>query len=342
MSLDADAKTNAQEVISLRDEPSGLRGFLVIHDTTRGPATGGIRLMRYRDEGEALADGYRLARAMTMKAAVSELPVGGGKIVLMEHDGFRREEALRAVGRAIESLGGRFLAGRDVGVGLADGALIRSETRYMVDESPQGVGDLNRATALGVVSGARAALSFRTGSASWEGVRVAIQGAGGVGSWLARLLSAEGAHVLVADVRASAVTGLRSEIELDVVEPHEILTVPCDVVAPCAVGGVLDVAHAEALRAAVVAGSANNILETPEAGTVLHTRGITYAPDFLINAGALIEGVRYLTMAERSTDEVLEAIGTRTLAVLERAKALGLPPEQILQQVVDRELGRKL
>lgn len=332
----------AQEIIRLHDEASGLDGFVVIHDTTRGPATGGIRLMRYADEDEALADGYRLARAMTLKAAVSELPVGGGKIVLMDHDGFRREEALRALGREIESLGGRFLAGRDVGIGLADGALIREETRYMVDESPEGVGDLNRATAVGVASGARAALAFRLGRSSWEGVRVAIQGVGGVGSWLARLLVTKGARVLVSDLRENAVADLKREIEVEQVDPAEILTTACDVLAPCAVGGVIDVPRAEALRASVVAGSANNILASVEAGAVLHARGVTYAPDFLINAGALIEGVRFLTASERSTDAVLEAIGDRTRALLERAKEEGVPPERALKAAVDREFGRTL
>ena len=159
--LESMARDGFEQVVALSDPSCGLSGFLVIHDTTRGPAAGGIRIYPYRTEEEALADGFRLASAMTFKGAAADLPVGGGKIVLRERPDMNREEVLRAVGRFIQGQGGRFLAGRDVGVPVADGAWVRSETRFMVDESEAGVGDLNRATAVGVESGARAALKFR-------------------------------------------------------------------------------------------------------------------------------------------------------------------------------------
>ncbi len=287
-----------EQVIALNDRACGLSGF-IIHDTTRGPAAGGIRIYPYDSEEDALTDGFRLARAMTFKAAAADLPVGGGKIVLRESSSLVREEALRAVGRALENLGGRFLAGRDVGVPVAQGAWVRSETRFMVDESEAGVGDLNRATAVGVEAGARAALAFATGREGWAGARVALQGAGGVGSWLARLLSEHGAELIVCDANPRALEELKALVPFREVAPDRILDVDCDLFAPCAIGGVLDADGAKRLKARAVAGSANNVLSSKEAGELLFSRGVAYAPDYLVNAGALIQGIRFLRQGER-------------------------------------------
>jgi leucine dehydrogenase len=327
-----------EQVIALNDRSCGLSGFIVLHDTSRGPASGGIRIYPYETEDAALTDGFRLARAMTFKAAAADLPVGGGKIVLMESGAFVREEALKAVGRALEVLGGRFLAGRDVGVPVADGAWVRSETSFMVDESEAGVGDLNRATAIGVEAGARATLAFATGASSrrewpiWKGARVALQGAGGVGSWLARILSEKGAELFVSDPNPRSLENLRKWVDFHEVHPDRILGLECDLVAPCAIGGVLDSAGARDLKTRAVAGSANNVLASKEAGEILFSRGIAYAPDYLVNAGALIQGVRFLRSGERSSAEALEAIGERTRALLERSREAGAPPEALLER----------
>jgi leucine dehydrogenase len=321
-----------EQVIALHDRSCGLSGFMVIHDTSRGPAAGGIRLYHYRDEDEALTDGFRLARAMTFKAAAAELPVGGGKIVLVDSPALVRDEVLRAVGRAIDGLSGRFLAGRDVGVSIASGALVRSETRFMVDESAAGVEDLNRATALGVEAGARAALAFATGRSDWAGVRVAIQGAGGVGSWLARILGAFGAELMVSDPDRGALSDLRQDVGFREVAPGEILEADCDVLAPCAIGGILDAAAAGRLRAKVVAGSANNVLASAQAGEALFARGIVYAPDFLVNAGALIQGVRFLLTGERASPSAIAAIGGKTATLLARAREEAVPAEVLLER----------
>lgn len=329
-----------EQVIALNDRACGLAGFVVLHDTTRGPASGGIRIYRYETEEAALTDGFRLARAMTFKAAAADLPVGGGKIVLMDSASLVRSEALRAVGRALEILGGRFLAGRDVGVPVADGAWVRSETTYMVDESDAGVGDLNRATAVGVEAGARAALAFATGREDWAGVRVALQGAGGVGTWLARMLAEKGAELFVSDPSQSALDALRPQVSFREVAPEGILDIECDLVAPCAIGGVLGTESAGALRARAVAGSANNVLASKEAGEVLFSRGIAYAPDYLVNAGALIQGVRFLRGGERSSPGALAAIGERTRALLERSRQKGLPPEALLERETLARLGK--
>jgi leucine dehydrogenase len=337
-----------EQVIALNDRDCGLAGFMVLHDTSRGPASGGIRIYPYETEVSALTDGFRLARAMTFKAAAADLPVGGGKIVLMESRELVRAEALKAVGRAIEVLGGRFLAGRDVGVPVADGALVRSETSFMVDESEAGVGDLNRATAIGVEAGARAALAFATGASSstnwtgwtgWKGARVALQGAGGVGTWLARILSEKGAELFVSDPNPRALEDLRSWVEFHEVEPDGILELECDLFSPCAIGGVLDSARARGLKARAVAGSANNVLASKEAGEVLFSRAVAYAPDYLVNAGALIQGVRFLSSGERSSPGALDAIAEKTRALLERSREEGVPPEALLEKETLARLG---
>lgn len=328
-----------EQVIALNDRDCGLAGFMVLHDTSRGPAAGGIRIYPYETEEAALTDGFRLARAMTFKAAAADLPVGGGKIVLMESPSFVRDEALKAVGRALEILGGRFLAGRDVGVPVADGALVRSETSFMVDESDAGVGDLNRATAIGVEAGARAALRFATGRDRWAGVRVALQGAGGVGSWLARMLAEEGAELFVSDPNPRALDALRSHAAFHEVAPDRILETDCELFAPCAIGGILGPDEARALEARAVAGSANNVLASKEAGEVLFSRSVAYAPDYLVNAGALIQGVRFLRDGERSSPEALAAIGDKTRSLLERSRDARLPPEALLERETLARLG---
>jgi leucine dehydrogenase len=328
-----------EQVIALNDRACGLSGFMVLDDTSRGPAAGGIRIYPYETEEAALTDGFRLARAMTFKAAAADLPVGGGKIVLRESDSLVREEALKAVGRALEALGGRFLAGRDVGVPVADGAWVRSETSFMVDESEAGVGDLNHATALGVEAGARAALAFATGVSSWKGARVVLQGAGGVGTWLARILAEKGAELFVSDPNPRALEELRSRVEFHEISPDRIFSIECDLFAPCAVGGVIDTTRARVLEARVVAGSANNVLASKEAGEALFSRGIAYAPDYLVNAGALIQGVRFLRSGERSSPGALEAIGEKTGDLLERSRMAGVSPETLLEKETLDRLG---
>lgn len=323
---------DVENILPIEDRTCGLRGFVVIHSTARGPATGGIRLYPYPSDEAARSDGYRLARAMTFKAAAADLPVGGGKIVLFDAPELQREAALRSIGRTLESMNGAFLAGRDVGIPVADGAIIRSQTRYMVDESEEGVGDLNLATALGVLAGARAALAFSLGTSSFQGVRVALQGAGGVGRWLAAHLAEEGAVLTVCDTNRAALETLRETTPFEEVSPEAIYDVDCELFAPCAIGGVIDPGTAKRLIARVVAGSANNVLSEPEAGALMMARGITYAPDYLVNAGALIQGVRFLLEGERRSPEAIQAIGAKTAELLERAMDRKVPPEALLER----------
>lgn len=321
-----------EQVLGLWEPESGLHGYMVLHDTSRGPATGGIRLYPYASDREALEDGMRLARAMTEKAKASDLPVGGGKIVLFEPPPERREAALAAVGRTLEDMGGRFLAGRDVGLPVDDGAKVRAHTRFMVDESTEGVGDLNEKTALGVLEGARAGVAHLRRTSSFEGLRVVVQGVGGVGAWLARMLAAEGATVIAADPSAEALAALQEDTPVTVVSPDDVFDVPCDVFAPCALGGVITPDAAGRIDAAIVAGSANNILSEDGAAGVLHDRGIVYVPELVINAGAVIQGVRFLLHGERDSRAAILAIGARAATLLEASAAAGRSPWDELRE----------
>lgn len=324
-----------EQAIGLSEPANGLEGFMVLHSTARGPATGGIRLYPYASDEEALADGIRLARAMTFKAAAAELPVGGGKIVLRTPPESRRRDALLAVGRAIDAMDGRFLAGRDVGVPVEDGSIVREATSYMVDESDVsagGVGDLNRATALGVLAAIKAAVSVELSRPRLHGVRIAIQGAGGVGAWLARELAREGAELFVCDTNPAALDELADAISFHRVRVDDVFAVESDVFAPCAIGGVLDEKTAGALEAKIVAGSANNPLASPEVAEALATRGVVFVPDYLVNAGALIQGVRFLLHGERRSTAAIEAIGEKTKRLLTRAKTDGCSPLTLLNR----------
>lgn len=330
---------SCEQIIALCEPSIGLAGFIVIDNTTRGPATGGIRIFPYLSEQDALEDGLRLARAMTFKNAAAELPAGGGKVVLLAGEDINKKHMLQATGRIIQSLGGRFLAGRDVGVSLEDAHIIRQETEYMVDESENGLGDLNRHTALGVIAGAAAALQHRSGQTDWRGIRVAIQGVGGVGTWLARELSSRGAHLVVADTQPERLIALRDQIDFEEVAPHEIMFAKCDLLSPCAVGAVVHEGNVADIRAHVVAGSANNILASSRAGEELHRRKIVYAPDYLINAGAVIAGTHFLRFQQRRGDIAPRAIGEKTRGLLRRASQQDLPPEKLLSEETLRRLG---
>ncbi len=307
---------DCEQVIAFQNRSAGLRGFLAIHDTTRGPALGGIRLWPYATEADALADALRLARAMTLKTALAELPAGGAKAVLLDHSGLHREQAFEALGCLIESLGGRYLAGPDVGVGAADLDAVGRRTRHVALESAPGLGDISEMTAIGVWHGLRACLDF----SELRHTRVAIQGVGNVGRWLGRILHAEGMDLVVADVDTERAHSAAEEFGAYVVAPDEILAVDADVVAPCALGGVIDHEVAARLKARIVCGSANNVLAEPSMAEELAARGILYAPDFLVNAGGVIRGAEFYLLGRADSRSSLARIYERMQKVLALAR----------------------
>lgn len=314
--LDALARHGFEEVLALHDRRSGLRAFLAIHDSSLGPAFGGIRRHAYVDEDHALRDCMRLARAMTWKCALAGLPAGGAKLVVLDQPELDLPAAYAFIGDLVERLGGRFYTGPDVGTGAEELAHVAERTRFATDPGPGGPGELAASTAAGVVAGMDAALASLDGDPEWSRRTVVVQGLGEVGSRVAGTLRRRGARVLAAEADPDRAEQLAAELDLELVDPSGEFDPPCDVFAPCALGGILHDVTLARLHCRVVAGGANNVLARPEHGDQLHERGILYAPDFVLNAGALIRGARFHLEGVR---EPVEAIGARIHAT---AKAL--------------------
>jgi len=249
---------------------------------------------------------------------------------------WNRTEAMEAFGRMVESLGGRYYCGTDVGVTRDDLAAIGRATRYVADESLPALGDISEHTAIGVWHGLRACLEF----AGLQKPRVAIQGVGHVGMWLARILQGQGFPLLIADVDAGRAAQAARELGAEVVSPEGILCAPCDVLAPCALGGAISVESAVRLRARIVCGSANNILATPEAGDELARRGICYAPDYLVNAGGLIRGAEYYLLNRADSRQSIARIYDRTKLVLERARQTAISTSRVADEIAEKRLAR--
>lgn len=327
-----------EQVIAFNNNASGLRGFLAIHDTTRGSAFGGVRIWRYENDDAALNDALRLSRAMTYKASLAELPCGGGKTVLILHDGLRREEAFADFGCMVESLAGRYFCARDVGITNADLAALASTTRFVAREPSPELGDISEHTAIGVWHGMRASLEF----AGIKGrARVAIQGVGSVGQLLARILHREGMELVVADVDGARAGAVAKEVGARVVSPGDALSTECDVLAPCALGGVISPESAAQIRARIVCGSANNILTDPKAGDELARRGILYAPDYLVNAGGLIRGAEFFLLGRAESMTSIVKIYARTRHVLELARDRAVSPAAIADELAQGRLVRQ-
>ena len=331
MEVERNPVAGYEEVLSFREDSCGLRGFLAIHDTTLGPALGGTRLWSYASENEARADALRLSRAMTYKAALAELPCGGGKTVIRAHAGLKRAAAFEAYGRVVESLGGRFFTGPDVGITDDDLVALGRTTRHVVHMTSAGRDDINQYTAEGVWHGMRACLEF----AGLQKVRVAIQGVGHVGLSLGRILKRNGLSLVVADIDAARAAHAAEELGAEMAAPEEILKVPCDVVAPCALGGVITEQAARELRARIVCGSANNILASPAAVEELARRGIIYAPDYLVNAGGLIRGLEFDLLGRADSTKSVEKIYARTRHVLELARERGATTMAIADELAE-------
>jgi leucine dehydrogenase len=284
------AEYRYEQLVFCHDKATGLRAIIAIHDTTLGPALGGCRMYPYASEEDAIVDALRLARGMTYKAAASGLHLGGGKSVIIGDPEAKSEQLLRSFGRYIETLGGRYIVAEDVGTSTEDMEHIRIETSHVVgvDVTHGGSGDPSPFTALGVLQGMRACAEEAFGSPSLEGRTVAVQGLGHVGYHLCELLHDKGANLMVTDLREEMVDQAVREFGAKPVEPAEILTVPCDILAPCALGAVVNDISLPNFRCSIIAGSANNILLEARHGEALAERGILYAPDYVINAGGLI------------------------------------------------------
>jgi leucine dehydrogenase len=280
-----------EQVVFFQHRESALKCVIAIHSTVLGPAFGGLRMWPYANETDAVRDVLRHSRDMTYKAAIAGLDVGGAKAILIGNPESDKSEALfRSLGRFIHSLGGRYIAGEDVGTTSDDMELIRRETPYAVGvpEANGGSGDPSRFTAIGTLHGIRACLASKYGHSDVGRVSFAVQGAGQVGYHLVKLLRAEGAKVFVTDLAEDRVEHVVDECGAEAVPMSQIYDVEATVFSPCALSAVINEDTLPRLRCEIVAGGANNQLESEELGTELERRGILYAPDYAINAGGLM------------------------------------------------------
>lgn len=303
------AEFDHEQVVFFQDKSVGLKAIVAIHNTVLGPALGGTRMWNYATEEEALRDALRLSQGMTYKAAAAGLSLGGGKAVIIGDPKTMKSEPLfRAYGRFINTLGGRYITAEDVGIDINDVEYMYKETDYCVgiESSHGGSGDPSPYTALGTFQGIKACLQKVYGDEKLEGRVVAIQGVGAVGAKLAAMCKKEGATLYISDINPEKVKAVAAEVGAEVLSPEAILSVKCDVLAPCALGAVLNDTTIPKLNCQIVAGAANNQLDTLDHADQLLKKNILYAPDYVINAGGLmnvyleIEGYN-VERAERMT-----------------------------------------
>jgi leucine dehydrogenase len=280
-----------EQVSFFHDTKTGLKAIIAVHNTHLGPALGGCRMWAYDSDAQALNDVLRLSRGMTYKAAITGLPLGGGKSVIIgDARKGKTPELMRAMGRAVESLGGRYIVAEDVGTTVEDMNQVYSQTKHVVGiaHGVQGSGDPSPTTAYGVYVGLKSAVRHRLSKPDVQGLKVAVQGLGNVGYNLCKLLARDGAELFVTDVQTDRVEGAVKEFGAKAVPLADIYGVDADIFAPCALGAILNDETIPQLKVKVIAGAANNQLAEPRHGTVLKDKNILYAPDYVINAGGLI------------------------------------------------------
>ncbi|UZK70235.1 amino acid dehydrogenase [Sphingomonas sp. S1-29] len=329
------------------DRATGLQAVIALHSTALGPAAGGTRFWHYAQSADAITDALRLSRGMSFKNAMAGLPMGGGKgVILADANRTKTPEMLKAFGRAVESLGGRYITAEDVGISEADMVTVSGETKFVsglpATASGGAGGDPGPFTSTGVYLGVKAAAKRALGTDDMRGVHVAIQGVGSVGGGLARLLAADGARLTLADVNRDRAQALAEALGAAVADPDQVLGIEADIVSPNALGAVLTPESIAALRCKAVAGGANNQLAHRDDGATLHARGILYAPDYVINAGGIISvGLEYLGHGDRAeVERRITLIPGRLVDVWDESERTGLPASDVADAQARRLIGR--
>ncbi len=337
-----------EQVVFCYDEPTGLRAIIAIYSTALGPALGGTRFYPYETQTQALEDVLGLSRGMAYKNALAGLDLGGGKAVIWGDPARDKTEALlRAYGRFVETLGGRYITACDVGTVVEDMDIVARESRYVTGRSPEhgGAGDSSVLTAFGTLCGMRAAAAHRWGSAQLSDRTVGIAGVGKVGKHLVSLLIEEGARILIADIDPRAIAIVQERFgDVTVVAPGELARTPMDIYSPCALGGVLTKELAPVLRAEIICGAANNQLAHPEVANLLAERDVLYAPDYVVNAGGVIQVADEIEgfVFERARKRAA-GIHATTARILTSAREQGITPSAAADQLAERrmaEVGR--
>ncbi len=322
------------------DNSSGMKAIVAIHSTRLGPALGGCRFIEYPDTNTALYDAMRLARGMSYKAASVNLPLGGGKAVIIKPaKNYDRTAYLRRFGEFVNDLGGRYITALDSGTQLSDMDIIAEHTPYVASLSSHN-GDPSPYTANGVIRGIQAAISFKLGKENINGLHVAIQGLGHVGYLIARQLHALGAHLTVADIAPTLVEQAIKEFGATAVPTETIHKIPCDVFVPCALGAIINDITINQLQTTIIAGAANNQLAHAYHGQQLHAKGILYATDYVINAGGLIFAAsKYLHTPEERVIKQIDGIGTSLLEIFTRSTKENRPTSEIADTMAQEKLA---
>jgi leucine dehydrogenase len=336
-------KYDYEQLVFCQDQNSGLKAIIAIHDTTLGPALGGTRMWTYDTEADAIEDALRLARGMTYKAAGAGLNLGGGKAVIIgDPRKDKNEEMFRAFGRYIQGLNGRYITAEDVGTTVADMDIIHMETDYVTGVSPAfgSGGNPSPVTAYGVYRGMKAAALEAFGTDDLSGKVIAVQGVGNVAYHLCRHLHEEGAQLIVTDINKDNVQRAVEDFGAKAVDPNDIYGQDCDIFAPCALGGIINDNTIPQLKAKAIAGAANNQLREERHGDILQEMGVVYAPDYIINAGGLINVADELQgyNRERAMKKV-ETIYNSILKVFEIAKRDNIPTYKAADRMCEERIA---
>ena len=346
--LEAMIGADHEQIQILQDLELGMLAFVAIHDTSLGPAFGGVRRYGYRNPREGLADVLRLSHAMSKKCVLSGVAGGGGKTVLVDHPGLDVQGAYRRLGEYVESMGGRYYTGPDVGTGETELGFLAETTRFVTRPGPEGPGDLTLATARGVMAGLRAVVRHLSRKLArypsdparegLEGLHFCVQGLGGVGLKVARQLRAAGATLTLSELDPELLQSACAELEADHVQPGSVYDVDCHVFVPCALGGIVHDLSVGRFRCDAIAGSANNVLAGPEHAEDLWHRGILLAPDFITNSGALVLGANFHLTGERDQDAAIDRIEDVLLEVFAKAEHVGESPNDLADRIAEERL----
>ena len=336
----------------VRERNSGLTAIIAVHSSHLGPGAGGTRFWHYPNPKDGLRDALRLSRGMSYKNAMAGLPMGGGKAVILADEArTKTPDMLAAFGDAVEALGGKYVTAEDVGMSEADMVSLSKRTAHVsglpVSGENAAGGDPGPFTAYGIYLGILAAIRHKLGKESANGVHVAVQGTGSVGGGVARLLAKDGAKLTLADINAKGAADLANEIGATAVAADEIMTTPCDVLSPNALGAILDEESIAALDTAIVAGGANNQLARAHHGAPLFNRDILYAPDYVINAGGIISvASEYLARRDGRTGSVeevrerIELIPGRLEEIWQESASSGTSPDIVADRMAQKLIGR--
>ena len=331
-------------VYTFSDPAAGLNCFIAVHNTNRGPASGGTRFWTYANDAEALTDVLRLSKAMSYKNAMAEIPLGGGKGVILRPEGeFDRSALFAAYGRAVEKVGGQYITAEDVGVSPDDMKTIKTQTDFVagLEDGAAASGDPSPHTADGIFRGLEVAVKHKLGVEGVGGLIVAVQGLGSVGYDLARRLKKHGARLIVADINAEATQRAADELNADIVSVELIHAQEADIFAPCALGGAINAETIDEIQAYIVGGAANNQLKTPEMGAELLKRDILYCPDYVLNAGGIINVAAEVsgTYDYDWVDGKLEGLRATLQEVFNRSEASMRPTNEIADEMARERLN---